>query len=147
MPLSPPRRHQVRRLAMYNNKAKRDKKGRIISQDFQSKELPSTRIQPDRRWFGNTRVIGQKQLEAFREEMGAKVGAAADPWRGCRRGCMGDGRCRRWCPGSTFPAWSALAAGPWCAACQPLTIMPRPVPLLRRWPIPTPCSSARRSCR
>lgn len=67
----------VRRLAMYNNKAKRDKKGRIISQDFQSKELPSTRIQPDRRWFGNTRVIGQKQLEAFREEMGAKV---ADPY-------------------------------------------------------------------
>lgn len=43
-------------------------------QDFQSKELPTTRIQPDRRWFGNTRVIGQKQLEAFREEMGAKVG-------------------------------------------------------------------------
>lgn len=73
---------QVRRLAMYNNKAKRDKKGRIISQDFQSKELPSTRIQPDRRWFGNTRVIGQKQLEAFREEMGAKVGAGNGAWRG-----------------------------------------------------------------
>ncbi|KAL4452383.1 hypothetical protein ABPG75_008045 [Micractinium tetrahymenae] len=67
----------VRRLAMYNSKAKRDKNGRIISQDFQSKELPSTRIHPDRRWFGNTRVIGQKQLEAFREEMGAKV---ADPY-------------------------------------------------------------------
>ena len=64
---------QVRRLAMYNNKAKRDPKGRIISQDFQSKELPNTRIQPDRRWFGNTRVIGQKQLEQFREEMAGKV--------------------------------------------------------------------------
>lgn len=62
---------------MYNSKAKRDKNGRIISQDFQSKELPNTRIQPDRRWFGNTRVIGQKQLEAFRQEMGAKV---ADPY-------------------------------------------------------------------
>lgn len=58
---------------MYNSKARRDKSGRIISQDFQSKDLPNTRIQPDRRWFGNTRVIGQKQLEAFREEMGAKV--------------------------------------------------------------------------
>ena len=58
---------------MYNNKAKRDKKGKIIHQDFQSKDLPSTRIQPDRRWFGNTRVIGQKQLEAFREEMSGKV--------------------------------------------------------------------------
>ena len=64
---------QVRRLAMYNNKAKRDRKGRIISHDFQSKDLPTTRIQPDRRWFGNTRVIGQKQLEAFREEMAGKV--------------------------------------------------------------------------
>ena len=42
-------------------------------QDLQSKELPSTRIQPDRRWFGNTRVIGQPQLERFREEMGTKV--------------------------------------------------------------------------
>ena len=58
---------------MYNNRAKRDKNGKIISQDFQSKELPSTRIQPDRRWFGNTRVIGQKQLETFREEMGNKM--------------------------------------------------------------------------
>lgn len=65
---------------MYNSKAKRDKNGRIISQDFQSKELPSTRIQPDRRWFGNTRVIGQKQLEAFREEMGAKVCALLSSW-------------------------------------------------------------------
>lgn len=42
-------------------------------QDLQSKELPSTRIQPDRRWFGNTRVIGQAQLDAFRAEMSAKV--------------------------------------------------------------------------
>ena len=63
---------------MYNNKPKRDKKGKVLHHDLQSKELPTTRIQPDRRWFGNTRVIGQKQLEAFREEMGAKV---ADPYQ------------------------------------------------------------------
>ena len=43
-------------------------------QDFQSKELPNSRIQPDRRWFGNTRVVGQKQLEQFRSEMSTKVG-------------------------------------------------------------------------
>ena len=111
-----------------------------LLQELQSKELPSTRIQPDRRWwvgrpgnaapaslccagtsarapraaaaasaawrgggcqqrlgllegihtlalasapsvcdcrFGNTRVIGQRQLEQFREEMGAKVRAAS----------------------------------------------------------------------
>ena len=45
-------------------------------QDLQSKELPTTRIQPDRRWFGNTRVIGQKQLDQFREEMSTKVNDA-----------------------------------------------------------------------
>ena len=44
-----------------------------IIQEFQSKELPNSRIQPDRRWFGNTRVVGQKQLEQFREEMSTKV--------------------------------------------------------------------------
>ena len=62
----------VRRLAMYKQKAVRDKKGKILKQDLQSKVLPSTRIVPDRRWFGNTRVIGQKQLEEFREEMATK---------------------------------------------------------------------------
>jgi nuclear GTP-binding protein len=85
---------------MYNTRAKRDKSGKILHevriwspaalsdvffrllnsflalQDLQSKELPTTRIQPDRRWFGNTRVIGQKQLEQFREEMSTKVNDA-----------------------------------------------------------------------
>ena len=62
----------VRRLMMYKQKPVRDKKGKLIKQDLQSKELPSTRIVPDRRWFGNTRVIGQKQLEEFREDMATK---------------------------------------------------------------------------
>lgn len=57
---------------MYNTRAKRDKTGRIISEEFQSRDLPNTRIVPDRRWFGNTRVIGQKQLASFREEMATK---------------------------------------------------------------------------
>lgn len=47
-----------------------------LMQDLQSKELPSTRIVPDRRWFGNTRVIGQKQLDQFRDEMSSKVNDA-----------------------------------------------------------------------
>ena len=88
---------------MYSKTAKRDKAGKILHQvrmrapaswvlfslclkslaqiadthtgfqDLQSKDLPNTRIQPDRRWFGNTRVIGQKQLDQFRDEMSAKV--------------------------------------------------------------------------
>ena len=39
--------------------------------------LATGRIQPDRRWFGNTRVVGQTELDKFREEMTDKV---ADPY-------------------------------------------------------------------
>lgn len=42
----------VRGLKMYNKRPKRDCKGNILKHEFQSKELPSTRIQPDPRWFG-----------------------------------------------------------------------------------------------
>ncbi|KAJ9182879.1 hypothetical protein P3X46_006824 [Hevea brasiliensis] len=59
----------VRRLKMYNTKPKRDSKGKILKYELQSKELPNTRIQPDRRWFGNTRVVNQKELEFFCEEL------------------------------------------------------------------------------
>ncbi|BBH01817.1 GTP-binding family protein, partial [Prunus dulcis] len=58
----------VRRLKMYKTRPKRDSKGKVLRNDFQSKELPDTRIQPDRRWFGNTRVASQQQLDIFREE-------------------------------------------------------------------------------
>ncbi|KAL0452558.1 UNVERIFIED_CONTAM: Nuclear/nucleolar GTPase 2 [Sesamum latifolium] len=54
---------------MYNTRPTRDSKGKILKHDLQSKELPSTRIMPDRRWFGNTRVVNQKELEFFREEL------------------------------------------------------------------------------
>lgn len=63
----------VRRLQMYRAKPVRTKTGKMVYQQYQSKELPNTRIAPDRRWFGNTRTIGQKQLEDFREAMRVKV--------------------------------------------------------------------------
>uniref|UniRef100_A0A0V0IIU2 Putative nucleolar GTP-binding protein 2-like n=1 Tax=Solanum chacoense TaxID=4108 RepID=A0A0V0IIU2_SOLCH len=59
----------VRRLKMYNTRPKRNPQGHIFKHDLQSKELPSTRIQPDRRWFVNSRVISQEKLESFREEI------------------------------------------------------------------------------
>ncbi|XP_062169209.1 nuclear/nucleolar GTPase 2 [Alnus glutinosa] len=59
----------VRRLKMYKTRPKRNRSGKILKNEFQSKELPNTRIQPDRRWFGNTRVVNQKELEFFREEL------------------------------------------------------------------------------
>ncbi|EXB76300.1 Nucleolar GTP-binding protein 2 [Morus notabilis] len=63
----------VRRLKMYKTRPKRDSQGKILSNEFQSKELPDTRIQPDRRWFGNTRVVNQKELEFFREELQSRM--------------------------------------------------------------------------
>ncbi|KAM0840230.1 hypothetical protein ACQ4PT_059835 [Festuca glaucescens] len=59
----------VRRLQMYKLRPKRDRGGKIVKHDLQSKELPNTRIEPDRRWFGNTRVVNQKELEFFRDEL------------------------------------------------------------------------------
>ena len=39
--------------------------------------LATGRIAPDRRWFGNTRVVGAAELDRFREEMTDKM---ADPY-------------------------------------------------------------------
>ncbi|KAK9748366.1 hypothetical protein RND81_02G052700 [Saponaria officinalis] len=63
----------VRRLKMYNTRPKRNSKGNILHHELQSSVLPSTRIQPDRRWFGNTRVVNQKELEFFREELQSRM--------------------------------------------------------------------------
>ena len=38
----------------------------------------STGDRPDRRWFGNTRVIDQKAMETFREKLSEKVN---DPYQ------------------------------------------------------------------
>jgi len=58
-----------RRLKMYRTKPVRDRKGRIVSEEFQSKTAPPGRVEPDRRWFGNVHVVGQAQLARFRSEM------------------------------------------------------------------------------
>lgn len=63
----------VNRLKMYKTRPKRNAGGKILSNEYQSKELPNSRIAPDRRWFGNTRVVNQKELEYFREELQTKM--------------------------------------------------------------------------
>lgn len=66
----------IKRLKMYGSKIKRDEKGNIVkgsvlgAADRIDKQM--ARIAPDRRWFGNTRTIGQEALKKFREEMGGK---------------------------------------------------------------------------
>ncbi|VDM02979.1 unnamed protein product [Schistocephalus solidus] len=66
----------IKRLNMYRNfKAKRDKKGRVVrAAPFQSTAPPGSvsRVDPNRRWFGNTRVISQDALQNFKEAMKVK---------------------------------------------------------------------------
>ena len=68
-------RATINRLKMYTTRARYNKRGDFVSGAFMSRttENPVARIQPDRRWFGNTRVVGQKELEAFREQMANKI--------------------------------------------------------------------------
>jgi nuclear GTP-binding protein len=71
---------------MYSNgKAIRNKEGTVVGGQFMMKDRAGDtkitsatgRIAPDRRWFGNTRVVGATELDRFREEMTEKV---ADPY-------------------------------------------------------------------
>ncbi|XP_055332547.1 nucleolar GTP-binding protein 2-like [Paramacrobiotus metropolitanus] len=70
-------RGTIKRLLMYkNSKPQRDAKGKILKPaPFQSK-VPSgtqSRVEPNRKWFGNTRVVGQSALQTFQEELGKAV--------------------------------------------------------------------------
>ncbi|MFH4977293.1 hypothetical protein AB6A40_004002 [Gnathostoma spinigerum] len=72
----------INRLLMYkNSKPIRDSKGKITkAAPFQERLASGTvaRVEPNRKWFGNTRVIGQEQLQKFQENMG-KI--AHDPFQ------------------------------------------------------------------
>ncbi|EEY65483.1 nucleolar GTP-binding protein 2 [Phytophthora infestans T30-4] len=76
----------IKRLNMYRNSGPiRNKAGKVVGGSLMMKnkaggqEITSAsgRVQPDRRWFGNTRVVGQKELDKFRNEMSLKT---ADPY-------------------------------------------------------------------
>lgn len=45
---------------------------------YQSRETPSARIEPNRKWFGNTRVVSQEALSSFREAVAER---ASDPYQ------------------------------------------------------------------
>ena len=44
---------------------------------FQSRQVPQARVEPNRKWFTNSRVIGQDALNNFREAMAER---ASDPY-------------------------------------------------------------------
>ncbi|KAI0411535.1 nucleolar GTP-binding protein 2 [Xylaria grammica] len=57
---------------------RRNAEGKIVeAAKYQSREAPVARIEPNRKWFTNTRVISQDSLTQFREAMAEK---ASDPY-------------------------------------------------------------------
>eukprot|EP00804_Cyclotella_cryptica_P003997 CCRYP_013922-RD/>CCRYP_013922-RD protein AED:0.17 eAED:0.17 QI:0/0/0/1/0/0/3/0/539 len=71
---------------MYNNgKAIRNKEGKVVGGQFMMADragdtkitAATGRIAPDRRWFGNTRVVAPTELDRFRQEM---TDSMADPY-------------------------------------------------------------------
>ncbi|KFO78779.1 nucleolar GTP-binding protein 2 [Cuculus canorus] len=65
-------RATIRRLNMYRQKERRNKYGKVIRPlQYQSTVAPGTvaRVEPNIKWFGNTRVIKQSSLQKFQEEM------------------------------------------------------------------------------
>ena len=67
---------KVKKVNMYKDgKPVRNAKGDIVkAAAFQSKEIPKARVEPNRRWFGSTRVISQDALAEFRQRIGSKIG-------------------------------------------------------------------------
>ncbi|CAL4148106.1 unnamed protein product, partial [Meganyctiphanes norvegica] len=64
----------IKRLQMYRTgKAKCNRYGKVIKEAVFQHSLKSgtqARVEPNQRWFGNTKVIGQKSLQKFQDEMG-----------------------------------------------------------------------------
>lgn len=59
--------------------ATRDAQGNITqAAAYQSRDVPSARIEPNRKWFTNTRVVSQDTLKSFREAMEEK---SKDPYQ------------------------------------------------------------------
>ncbi|XP_059194539.1 nucleolar GTP-binding protein 2 [Centropristis striata] len=74
-------RATIKRLNMYRQKQRCNDRGKVIKPlQFQSTVAPGTvaRVEPNIKWFTNTRVIKQSSLQKFQEEMGA---VQKDPYR------------------------------------------------------------------
>jgi len=75
-------RATIKRLKMYKGgKPIRDKKGKIIIEaEYQNKVKSGevARVEPNRKWFGNTKVITQNALQTFQDEMGKAI---ANPYK------------------------------------------------------------------
>ncbi|XP_053183005.1 nucleolar GTP-binding protein 2 [Scomber japonicus] len=74
-------RSTIKRLNMYRQKQRCNNRGQVIRPlQYQSTVTPGTvaRVEPNIKWFANTRVIKQSSLQKFQDEMGA---VQKDPYR------------------------------------------------------------------
>lgn len=74
-------RSTIKRLNMYRQKQRCNNRGKVIKPlQYQSTVAPGTvaRVEPNIKWFANTRVIKQSSLQKFQDEMGA---VQKDPYR------------------------------------------------------------------
>lgn len=74
-------RATIKRLNMYRQKQRCDRRGKVVKPlQYQSTVTPGTvaRVEPNIKWFANTRVIKQSSLQKFQEEMEA---VKKDPYR------------------------------------------------------------------
>uniref|UniRef100_W5LM42 Nucleolar GTP-binding protein 2 n=1 Tax=Astyanax mexicanus TaxID=7994 RepID=W5LM42_ASTMX len=74
-------RATIKRLNMYRQKQRCNNRGKVIKTlQYQSTVAPGTvaRVEPNIKWFANTRVIKQSSLQKFQDEMGA---VKKDPYR------------------------------------------------------------------
>lgn len=62
-----------------DGKAQRNAEGKITkAASYQSRDVPKARVEPNRKWFGNTRVISQNALDSFRQAVAER---ASDPYQ------------------------------------------------------------------
>ncbi|KAI9887994.1 MAG: GTPase required for pre-60S ribosomal subunit nuclear export and maturation [Watsoniomyces obsoletus] len=71
---------KLKTLRMFKEgKAQRDANGKVVqAASYQSRETHKARIEPNRKWFGNTRVIAQDALDSFRQAMAERT---SDPYQ------------------------------------------------------------------
>ncbi|KAJ5287769.1 nucleolar GTPase [Penicillium angulare] len=71
---------KIKTLNMFKDgKARRNAHGEItVAASYQSRDAPTGRIEPNRKWFGNTRVISQEALTSFREAVAEQT---KDPYQ------------------------------------------------------------------
>lgn len=65
---------KVKQLNIFKEgKAQRNADGEITkAASYQSRDIPSARVEPNRKWFSNSRVISQESLSAFRDAIAQK---------------------------------------------------------------------------